>query len=76
MRPKSLNSRRGDHRKAGLQNQRGIARNLGIGARVLGRWKRKFEAEQDGTRPGPDEREEIARFRRENKRLRQEGEIL
>lgn len=52
------------------------ARNLDIDARMLGRWKRELEAEEQGARLGPDEREELARLRRDNKRLKMEREIL
>lgn len=52
------------------------ARSPGVAAIVLRRWKREFEQEVAGTRLDPDEREELGRLRRENKRLRQEREIL
>lgn len=52
------------------------ARNLGIGANLLRRWKRELEDEAAGTRLSPDEREELVRLRREVKTLRQEREIL
>ncbi len=55
------------------------ARNLGIHATVLGRWKREFETEQDGTDGHPGKasvRMELRRLREENKRLRMEREIL
>ena len=48
------------------------ARNLGINANMLGRWKRDFE----GSAPSVDEKTELARLRSENKRLRTEREIL
>jgi transposase len=48
------------------------ARNLGINANMLGRWKQEFE----GTAPSGDEKAELARLRKENKRLLMEREIL
>lgn len=52
------------------------ARNLGVGANLLRRWRQQLEDEAAGTRLNPDEREELARLRREVKTLRQEREIL
>ena len=56
------------------------ARNLGINATMLGRWKREHEARENGAFPGkgrlPPDQEEIHRLREENKRLRMEHEIL
>ena len=56
------------------------ARNLGINATMLGRWKREHEARENGAFPGkgrlPPDQEEIHRLREENKRLRMEREIL
>lgn len=52
------------------------ARSLDIDAKMLGKWKRDFEAEAAGTRLEPSERDELIRLRRENKTLRQEREIL
>jgi transposase len=56
------------------------ARNLGINATMLGRWKRELEDRENGAFPGkgrlsPDQ-EELHRLREENKRLRMEREIL
>lgn len=56
------------------------ARNLGLNATMLGRWKHEHEAREDGAFPGkgrlsPDQ-EELHRLREENKRLRMEREIL
>ena len=56
------------------------ARNLGLNATMLGRWKRLQEAQEDRAFPGkgrlsPDQ-EELHRLREENKRLRMEREIL
>jgi transposase-like protein len=56
------------------------ARNLGINATMLGRWKREQEAREDRAFPGKGrllpEHEELHRLREENKRLRLEREIL
>jgi transposase len=56
------------------------ARNLGINATMLGRWKREHEARERGAFPGkghlPPDQEELHRLREENKRLRMEREIL
>ena len=51
------------------------ARNLGIHPGVLGRWKRESEddAEGGGTKAMQSE---LNRLRKENKRLKQEREIL
>ena len=56
------------------------ARNLGINATMLGRWKRELEDRENGAFPGkgrlsPDQ-EELHRLREENKRLWMEREIL
>ena len=52
------------------------ARNLGIHANVLRKWKQKFEAEQEDPSLTEDERMESARLRAENRRLRMERDIL
>jgi len=52
------------------------ARSLGIGANVLGRWRRQFEEVASGARLSVDEREELKRLRKENRMLRMEKEIL
>ena len=56
------------------------ARNLGINAMMLGRWKREQEAREDSAFPGKGrlspEHEELHRLREENQRLRLEREIL
>ena len=52
------------------------AESLGIDQKMLGRWKREIEQERAGTRLDPDERQELIALRRENKRLKQEREIL
>ena len=51
------------------------ARNLGIHPGVLGRWKREFEGDAEG---GGEKamQAELNRLRKENKRLKQEREIL
>jgi transposase len=54
------------------------ARNLGINATMLDRWKRELGARENGAFPGkgrlsPDQ-EELHRLREENKRLRMERE--
>ena len=56
------------------------ARDLGISENSLWRWKKEFEDDPDHAFPGkghlkPAE-DEIARLRRENRRLRQERDIL
>ena len=55
---------------------REAARNLGIGANMLGRWKREIEAERSGERLGFDQQTELRRLREENRRLKMEREIL
>lgn len=52
------------------------ARNLGIRANLLSRWKLEMEAESSGARLGLDEQAEIRRLREENRRLKMEREIL
>jgi len=52
------------------------ARNLGIHANVLRKWKLKFEADQEDPSLTEDERMEMARLRAENRRLRMERDIL
>ena len=56
------------------------ARNLGINATMLGRWKREQEAREDRAFPGKGrlspEQEELHCLREENKRLRMEREML
>ena len=52
------------------------ARSLDVGANLLGRWKREFEAEASGDRLSCDEREELKRLRKENRMLRMEKDIL
>ncbi|GBF30781.1 insertion element IS6110 uncharacterized 12.0 kDa protein [bacterium MnTg04] len=52
------------------------ARSLGVGANLLGRWRRQFENEAFGIRLSGDEREELKRLRKEVRQLRVEKEIL
>jgi len=55
------------------------ARNLGVNASVLGRWKREVEAaegESSGNGSPKAVQAELVRLRKENKRLRLEREIL
>jgi len=56
------------------------ARNLGINANMLGRWKREEETKQDDTLTdtglSSQEKEELGQLRSEVKRLRMEREIL
>jgi transposase len=56
------------------------ARDLGVSENTLWRWKKEFEENSDHAFPGkghlkPPE-DELARLRRENRRLRQERDIL
>jgi transposase len=55
------------------------ARNLGLNANMLQRWKRELAVRENGAFPGkgrlsPDQ-EELHRLREENKRLRMERDI-
>jgi transposase len=56
------------------------ARNLGINAKMLGRWKREFDTKASAAFPGngrlASDKEEFQRLRDENKRLRMERDIL
>ncbi|WP_163892750.1 transposase [Proteus mirabilis] len=52
------------------------AASLGITDKLLYNWKVKFDAEQSGSSLNSDERAEVLRFRKENKELRMEKEIL
>jgi transposase len=56
------------------------ARNLGINAKMLGRWKRQAERQTTGGMGGNGhmtaEHEELLQLRKEVKRLRMEREIL
>ena len=60
------------------KSQRQIAEDLGISDVTLRNWVKQAERDE-GTRPdglSTDEREELARLRRENQTLRMEREIL
>ena len=50
--------------------------SLGITDKLLYNWKAKFDAEQSGSSLNSDARAELLRFRKENKELRMEKEIL
>ena len=56
------------------------ARNLGINAHMLGRWKREFDTQGSAVFPGngrmSSDQEELQRLRDENKRVRLERDIL
>jgi transposase len=56
------------------------ARNLGLNAQMLQRWKRELAAREPEAFPGngrlSPEQEEVHRLRGENKRLRMERDIL
>jgi transposase len=53
------------------------ARNLGINAGMLGRWKREQESLANSVSDNPFAlKEELRRLRKENKQLRMEREIL
>ena len=52
------------------------ARSLGVGANLIGRWRRQFEEEASGVRLIGDEREELKQLRKEVRQLRMEKEIL
>jgi len=57
-------------------SQAEAARSLGIGANLIGRWKRQLEDEASGKGLSKDEREELKRLRRENRELKMEKDIL
>lgn len=52
------------------------AESLGITDKILYNWKKKYEEEQSGDVLSKDERSELIRLRKENKRLQMEREIL
>ena len=52
------------------------ARNLGINANMLGRWKQELTADQTQRRQAADEKAELRRLREEVRRLKMEREIL
>ena len=64
--------------QVGERSQREVAEEFGISVDSVRRWVQQAEREhgqrQDGLRHS--EREELVRLRRENKRLKQEREIL
>lgn len=49
---------------------------VGVCSNNLRRWKKEQEREQTGERINSDERDELARLRRENRQLRMEKDIL
>ena len=57
-----------------------VAEELGIHHTTLRRWKREFEEDQEYSFPGKGymkpEKEEMAKLKRENRRLRMENEII
>ena len=59
-------------------NVSGTARDLGIAASALARWKKQYEEEKDRAFPGRGNPRdaELAELKRENARLRQERDIL
>ncbi|ANO50082.1 transposase [Woeseia oceani] len=52
------------------------ARSLGVGANLIGRWRRQFEDQASGAGLAGDEKEELKRLRKEVRQLRMEKEIL
>ena len=57
----------------------GAARNLGVNATMLGRWKRELEESGEdapGIQGGAAMKAKLSRLRKENKRLKMEREIL
>lgn len=52
------------------------AQAVDVSENNLRRWKKEFEQESRGERLGYEERQELARLRRENKELRMEKDIL
>ena len=56
------------------------ARNVGLNAHMLQRWKRELAARENGVFPGKGrlsrDQEELHRLREENKRLRMERDLL
>ncbi len=57
-----------------------VARDLGIRASLLGRWKQEYEQDEGNAFPGKGqlkpEEEELRNLRKENARLRMERDIL
>lgn len=52
------------------------AESLGVTDKILYNWKKKYEEEQSGDVLSKDERSELIKLRKENKRLQMEREIL
>ncbi len=52
------------------------AASVGVRTNMLYRWKQQFEQEKAGNVVTADERAELVRLRKENKRLKMEKEIL
>jgi transposase len=52
------------------------ARELGLHENVLRKWIKLYGKQPEGGRVTPDEREELLRLRRENRRLTMERDIL
>ena len=52
------------------------AKSLNIKTNLLYNWKNKLEQEASGSMLSPDEKVELIKLRKENKRLRMEKEIL
>lgn len=52
------------------------AQSLGIHENLLYKWRHDFKKQDTGTSLTPDERTELKRLRKENKRLLMEAEIL
>lgn len=52
------------------------AKSLGVRANLIYRWKQQLEDRQQGKALEEDERSELKRLRKENKKLRMEKEIL
>ncbi len=52
------------------------ARSLDINDNLLRRWQQQFEQQTSGVQLNADEREELVRLRKENRKLRMEKEIL
>jgi transposase len=57
-----------------------VAKELGVHPATLSRWRREFREDGENSFPGKGhmkpEKEELARVKRENRRLRMENEIL
>ena len=76
--PEEFRARRSSWSRISSKSQRQIAEDLGISDVTLRNWVKQAERDE-GKRPdglSTDEREELARLRRENQTLRMEREIL